>query len=474
MANDRNKRKIKIENYNTSNDSSKFSSSLYMKNVRFTVYSVFAVVIIMIASSYAIFSSVQKAENYNSLKVGTLEVNFTDKGEEMGNIINLNGVYPMSDSEGLQTSPYKFKITNTGTLNASYKIRIVEDADMIEQDGCRNNLLSNSNIKVSVNGSTPFILETKSTNRYEIESKVLNSGSSKTYSIRVWIDENSGNEVLGKHYHGKIVVESVNTTQKDSNSHIKAVYKYDENSSSNDFCLGGAESTCKEITKPNTYPVGTIVKYEVANGVEKYFNVLYDKGDKLIMQQRENTVYNTPWYSGSADNTKGPTTILPALETATNGWTNVNNQTYTAGVTEFGTGDFKTANTACTYTYGATVNASQCNGKTYPDFTKTNVKARMITAQEAGEMGCKIYKIDGSANMSCKKFMNNYIFESTSYGGTVEDDYHTADHNHGYWTASSILSYSSYTMTVNRVGRVGYNYTSDQGFGARAVIEINK
>ena len=73
----------------------------------------------------------------------------------------------------------------------------------------------------------------------------------------------------------------------------------------------------------------------------------------MTLQQRENTVYNTAWYSSSNDSSKGPTTILPALESATSGWTNINNQTYTMGTTTFKTNAY----TGCT--------SSGCTTNTY-------------------------------------------------------------------------------------------------------------
>ena len=482
MGNIRNKkRKIKVENYDKNSTDSKFLSRLYVQNIKFTVISVFVVLLVMISSSYAIFSSVQKSNKYNTLKLGTLKVSFTDNEQGMGNIINLNGEYPESDEEGQLEEPYTFKITNTGTLDASYSIKILDDTDMINEDNCSNNLLDKAKLRVSVNGDIPFTLSDKAADGYIIETGILEPDANATYSLRIWISENSDNSVLGKHYHGKIVVESINK-KSTKNENIKAVYTYNQEGTGSGTaytgCLGGTEAGCVEmenVKKNTTYPVGTIIKYEVAPGVEKYFNVLYDKGDKLVMQQRENTVYSTAWYVDGGDNTKGPTTILSAIENATSSWTNVNPLTYTTGTTEFGTGDFKTAHTACTWANGAALNASQCGTDTYPSLSKTNVNARIITANEAGEMGCKLYKSGGTSNMSCKKFMNNYLYESTSYGGTVVDDYHTANgHNYGYWTLSSNRSSSGNALHIHRFGYVDTLGTFYLSFGARAVVEIDK
>ena len=457
------------------------------ENKKIVIPILIIILVLILGVTYAWF--VQRSEgsdNKINLTASTgLELNITSEANE----INLENAIPIPDSEGLALTPYTFTLSNGSSTNVSYKVYL----DDVEIEGER---IPDSVIKYSLtkNGGIPttgMITTTHQTENNQtvrvldsgvISSKIGNTNTTNTYTLRLWIDYDATTAISGKEFKGRIRVEGVQTEDAAVNSHIKKVYRYNENGTGSGTaytgCLGGTEAGCSEvanITNSTSYNKGDIVKYEVADGVEKYFNVLYDKGDKLVMQQRENTVYSTAWYAGSNDNTKGPTTILPALENATSSWTNVNNQTYTAGSTIFGTGSFATANTACTWTQGATPNTSLCSSKTYPDFTKTNVKARMITAQEAGDMGCKMYKSGGSSDMSCKKFMDNYLYQSPTYGGTIADDYHTAtDHNYGYWTASSNLSNSTSILYVGRIGYVSYGNTSDQSFGARAVVEINK
>lgn len=216
----RNKRKIKVENYeneyvNNKSEVKKQVSKAFTRETKFTILSIFIITIVMISSAYAIFSTVQKQEDYNTLTVGTLKIDFDASSTDMGNIINLNGAYPVSDADGQKTNPYTFRITNSGTLAAAYKIKIIDDQDIINEDKCQDNLLAKENVKVSINGETPFLLNSVETAEYVIDSNTLNSGATKNFAIRIWIDENSGNEVLGKHYHGKIVVESANTKEKE-------------------------------------------------------------------------------------------------------------------------------------------------------------------------------------------------------------------------------------------------------------------
>lgn len=210
MAN-RNRRKIKINNYHKKekNENPKgYLSKIMSREIKWIIFSIFLVLMLMISTAYAIFSTTVKSENYNTITVGTLKIDFSENKD--GNVINLNGVYPESDEEGAKEKPYTFTITNAGTLDASYKIRIVNDTDMIEKDDCQNNLLDFSDIKVKVGNDNSFLLSDKDSNDYVVAEGVIASQSQANYDIRMWIKENASNNVLGKHYHGKIIVDSVN------------------------------------------------------------------------------------------------------------------------------------------------------------------------------------------------------------------------------------------------------------------------
>ena len=185
---------------------------LFKHQVLITAISVFAVVISMFGGSYAIFSSTSKADEYNVLKVGNLEISYVDTGDGYGDILSLNSAYPTSDQIGASSNPYRFNIVNTGTIAADFKIKILYDESIIEEDGCENNLLPQKFVKYKFDSEEPVLLSSKESNGYVIyEAKNLVPGSSEIHEIRIWIDENATNEILGKHFHGKVVIESVQT-----------------------------------------------------------------------------------------------------------------------------------------------------------------------------------------------------------------------------------------------------------------------
>ena len=196
--------KEKIENYNFKEVA---LTKMAKRQLFITLFSILGVTIISLGSAYAIFTSVSKSAEYNVIKVGTLNIDFGDAS----NTIDLNGQYPMSDEEGLKLEPYKFTIQNTGSLKADYEVFIEDDTDMINNDNCANNQLNKDYIRYKLDTGTPANLSSIAGTNYKIATGSLEPGGSVTYTLYVWIREGVGNDVLNKHYHGKIVVNGVNT-----------------------------------------------------------------------------------------------------------------------------------------------------------------------------------------------------------------------------------------------------------------------
>ena len=68
---------------------------LFKHQILITIISAFALVVSMIGGSYAIFSSSSTAGEYNVLKAGNLEVSYVEGENGYGDVLSLNGAYPI-------------------------------------------------------------------------------------------------------------------------------------------------------------------------------------------------------------------------------------------------------------------------------------------------------------------------------------------------------------------------------------------
>ena len=473
----RNKRKIRVENYDNdiknTKDVKRQVTKAFSRETKFTIVSIFLLIIVMISSAYAIFSSIQKQENYNTLTVGTLKIDFDASSTDMGNIINLNGSYPISDEDGQKTNPYSFRITNSGTLAAAYKVKIIDDQDMINEDKCQDNLLPKTNIKVSINGGTPFLLNNVESNEYVINSDTLNPGGNKNFAIRIWINENSGNEVLGKHYHGKIVVESANTKEKEYLCKRATVLHMEtcSQTSTSSYCQADGYALNDTITYGNLGTTGTLASGDAfdcdVNGdgvydstTERFYyvsdmtnGVTQDSNTAVLIyynnvssgSSSNSTAYA---YDESKSNNNGPVTAIKQLPT-TSQWNNVSLKNTTRAITnENGENTTSAGNLPTTFSY-------------------LGYAARLLTYQELYN-GCydETTPITSTKGLSTKC---KYLMENTKYSSSSLKTY-------GGWLESPRSSYSEYNWRIysgNRNTNGSQVYDSNS-IGVRPAIEIAK
>ena len=470
----RNKRKIKVENYENNYVDKNVEvkqqvSKAFTREAKFTILSIFVVTIVMISSAYAIFSTVQKQESYNTLTVGTLKIDFDATSTDMGNIINLNGAYPTSDEEGQKTNPYSFRITNSGTLAAAYKVKIIDDQDMINEDECQDNLLPKANIKVSINGGTPFLLNSVEENEYVINSDTLNPGGNKNFAIRIWIDKNSGNEVLGKHYHGKIVVESANTKEKEPEKLCKrATTLHTEtctNEDATEYCQADGYALNDTITYGNLGTTGTLASgdafdcdvngdgvydstterfyyvSDMTNGVTQDSNtavlIYYNNVSGGLPSNLTSYAYDV---NGNAY-TNGPITAKGQLPT-TSQWKNVSLINTTRNITD------------------------EKNTVRKSSFSYEGYAARLLTAQEVSA-GCGFTVgsvATGELSSKCKYLMENTKYSLSSLktlGGWLESPYESD--SGGAWLVGA------FDRSVHDDYVVNASY-----YGVRPAIEVAK
>ena len=162
--------------------------------------SILTVLIIFIGSSYALFSKTQSALNKNEYQTGVLQIEYSSDST-----LTINPI-PMTDANGEALTPYIFTITNTGTLDYQYDLKLLTDSTYVASHGCANNQTPAQYIKVKLDDSEPVLLSNLTSGTI-ISDETLAAGKSKTYNLRMWLDISSPNSIIGTHFHGKIVSE---------------------------------------------------------------------------------------------------------------------------------------------------------------------------------------------------------------------------------------------------------------------------
>jgi len=139
----------------------------------------------MVVVSYASWQVNLIQENENTIASGCFQIQFQDKND-----IRLEKVYPILDEEGKKLVPYEFTITNTCEDSSSYQINL----EILES----STLAHPEYIKAMFQEKKPRVLtEYKmapktlpdSTTAYQLGVGFLGPKESKTFSLRMWMDE---------------------------------------------------------------------------------------------------------------------------------------------------------------------------------------------------------------------------------------------------------------------------------------------
>ena len=172
---------------------------------------IFSVIICLFAVSYAIWAKVFEGEKENSIDTATLILTLD---ESESNAISLTNTIPVTDQKGLTYTPYTFKVKNSGTIAANYRIMLVNDTTTYEEDDCSDKMLDWSNIKYSFSKNN----EVATRGILSDTSGVLNLGiieanETDSYELKLWIKSEATNEIMNQHFHGIIKVDAIQEDQ---------------------------------------------------------------------------------------------------------------------------------------------------------------------------------------------------------------------------------------------------------------------
>lgn len=224
MAKWNNKKKYSNDDIKEKNIKKKtyFFSKTMKHQVIIMIISVVSVSIVLGGSAYAVFTSLSSSD-YNTVSIGSLELSYK---EDESTVINLESTYPIEDSEGEASSGYSFSIRNTGSLATKYVAYVGSDGAMITSDNCKDNLMDYKDIKINVNNGKTTTLKSLATGKYDsdgyeiykIAEGKLQPGETKKFNVKMWISIDADNSVLGKHFHGKVLINGENYNTYDTDS----------------------------------------------------------------------------------------------------------------------------------------------------------------------------------------------------------------------------------------------------------------
>ncbi len=175
----------------------------FLKRQSFAIFSCLVVMLLgTILVSSAAYTIVRNSEKNQTVQSGTFNISFSQ-----GNTIT-NDVFVATDEEGMQTDGYSFTVRNDGSIPSSYAILLGRSANLTGTH------VANNYFRYSLDGQAPRTLtnadiysgNSENNYQYSIEIKNLGASSSNTHTLRIWLDENTPDNVLAE---GQVVNLSI-------------------------------------------------------------------------------------------------------------------------------------------------------------------------------------------------------------------------------------------------------------------------
>ena len=183
------------------------------------------ITVLLAGVSYAVFNSYASQNSTNTLAATCIDLEFS--GEDS---VNLTNAYPVSTSEGLKTTPYKFKIKNKCKNYLEYIViaSVINVTNPLDSKYVKVNLSGDNEMNSVALSSLKSIQTPASLSGYSIkENYVLkeNDGilkdEERNFEFRMWLDGDNeetwtSEQVESKNYQVKIsVIGTVKTEPKD-------------------------------------------------------------------------------------------------------------------------------------------------------------------------------------------------------------------------------------------------------------------
>ena len=282
------------------------------KKIKIVIIGIIALILATIGLTYAYWLVTKTQDKENVISSACLDISIS--GEK--NDITLSKQTPLADGQGLILTPYEFTVTNNCNTPAIYQITL-------EAVGNKNTALSTTTIKYSLDNVIGLLSDQEETNTtingaYESRKLTMGilaskgeEGASKSYKLRLWIDNDTPISEVQKTFTSKVSV----TTGQGIGPNFKKdtlAYTITNDAINKEYLYFG---------KPNLEKITEDTEYGMYATQDDYGTSYYFRGDitnnyvKLGEWQESKKEYYLCWAEGVIDScVLGPFESLEACE----------------------------------------------------------------------------------------------------------------------------------------------------------------
>jgi len=185
----------------------------FFKKHKMGIFVVVSTILMVLGLSYAWLQITLLGEKELTLHAGSLSL-VLDESMEGG--ITIESAVPVADEEGLSGEGYTFTLENKGSLLSQYTIYL-DDLALAEGDvRMRDDAIKYQLIKEENEVLLQLLSSTGESPDRVLDSGTIAPGEKYTYTLKLWIDSNAGNEIMGTVFKGKLRIEAMQTIKQNA------------------------------------------------------------------------------------------------------------------------------------------------------------------------------------------------------------------------------------------------------------------
>ena len=174
------------------------------KRKKIILLGTFIIFLSVIGISYALWNAYFVQKDVNELAATCFNIAF-DEDKDF-DVFTLQKAHPITEEQGLQLDPYKFTITNNCEDYASYEIHLEIDNE--------SNLSNYNTVRIHLENES-FLLSdkdvvaktlTNAKTAFSLTTGYLEKNESKTFELRMWIDEDAGLDIINQTFLSQITL----------------------------------------------------------------------------------------------------------------------------------------------------------------------------------------------------------------------------------------------------------------------------
>ena len=267
------------------------------KKIIFLTISIFLVILILFSSSYALLFKVDETDK-QSYTTGILDIT----SESLSGSVTINNQLPISDSDGENSTPYIFRITNKGNLSYKFNIMLLSTTT--------DNQIEAQYIKLKVNDNEIVTLNSL-INGVILSDITLKPDEYIDVTLRVWLDINTPNTQIGKTFNAKITTEGQAVYVESIAKQTLTLLRLTESTGTPDFsktsCSDGCEESTVGIYKTeddigDSYYFRGDVENNYVYFANKYWRIIRINGDGSVRMIYAGTSAHENGYDDSSTN----------------------------------------------------------------------------------------------------------------------------------------------------------------------------